>query len=385
MRLLGIVLLSLSVAVFAQTSQTAPMWYVSGQVMMDDGRAPPEPVLIQTVCNGIAHTAAATDSRGFFSFQVGGADNGMAQDASVGRTDAALGRTQSPLAGPGWPTPTVNPYSNQSSAQQSGATDSQPTGRLPSVERTLDYCELQARLPGYVAASVSLLNRRPADDPSVGTLILRRIGSLEGRTVSATTLAAPKAARSAYENGRKAAARNKLEEARSLFEKAVGLYPQFAPAWASLGDIQVKQEQPENAARSFENAIQADPKYVQPYLGLALVEASQRQWERLTATTAQALKLDPFDYPLAHCLNALGNYNTRNLEAAEKSAREAERLDSGRRWPQSWRLLGSILASRHAFMEAADQFREYLRIAPLAADADLVRKELARVEELARR
>jgi tetratricopeptide (TPR) repeat protein len=237
-------------------------------------------------------------------------------------------------------------------------------------------------MPGYMPARVNLPNRRPLDGDSIGTLVLRRMEAAEGRTVSVTTLASPKAARSAYEKGRKAAANDKLDEARSQFENAVRLYPDFAPAWTSLGDIQARQNQPENAARSFERAIQADPKYVQPYLGLALIQAAQKQWDKLTATTAQVIGLDPADYPQAYYLDALGNYNTRRMDAAEKSARQAEKLDSQHRWPQSWHILGMILTSRREYAGAAAQFREYLELAPDAANADQVRTLLGRAEAL---
>jgi tetratricopeptide (TPR) repeat protein len=393
MRLWVLALAGASVSSFAQTSQNAPApWYISGRVTMDDGTAPSEPVAIQSVCNGIGYVAAVTDSRGQFSFRVGAADNGMLQDASVGRTNPQFGRLQSALAGPGSATPSADPNTSQDSTQQqSGSTDSQPAAttavgkiQLPTTEHTLDNCELQARLPGYVPATVSLMNRKSADDPSIGTLILRRIEKVEGRTVSVTTLAAPKAARAAYGNGQKAADRNKPDEARRQFEKAVRLYPNFAPAWTSLGEIQTKQNQPGAAASSFENAIQADSKYVPPYLGLAVVQLSQKQWDKLASTTAQALKLDPFNFPQAYFLNALGNYNTHNFEAAEKSAREAERLDSLHKWPQTWHILGLILAFRSDFAAAAAQFRAYLQMAPQAADADQVRTLLARTEELGR-
>ena len=81
-------------------------------------------------------------------------------------------------------------------------------------------------------------------------------------------------------------------------------------------------------------------------------------------------------------MNALANYNLRNIDAAEKSAREAERLDTQGRFPRSWKLLGIILASRSAFPEAADQMRGYLKFAPQAPDAGAVRAQLSQLEAL---
>jgi tetratricopeptide (TPR) repeat protein len=376
-----IAVLAAAPVVFSAHAQTS--WYLSGRVILDDGSAPPEPVSIQSVCNGAASLAGVTDSKGQFGIRLSASSNRAQQDAVGGIIDlsqslaASTGGTQASSSS------SSNSATGQDSTQQS-TTEQARQSYLPSqrAERALDNCELQATMPGFWPVSVSLRNRKPLDSSPLGTLILRRAQSVEGRTVSVTTLAAPKAASAAYEKGRKALAQGKLEPAREQFEKAVRLYPQYAPAWSQLGQIHLKQKRLQDAARSFENAIQADPKYVPPYLGLAVVQLSQRQWEKLAATTAQALKLDAVDFPQAYYLNALGNFNAHQLEAAEKSARQAERLDRMHRWPQVWHVLGLILISRREYAGAAAQFREYLEIAPQAANAEEVRRLLARAESL---
>src|SRR6266849_5875234 len=45
--------------------------YLSGKVQMDDGTAPPEPVVIERVCNGSPRAEGYTDAKGRFSFQLG--------------------------------------------------------------------------------------------------------------------------------------------------------------------------------------------------------------------------------------------------------------------------------------------------------------------------
>jgi tetratricopeptide (TPR) repeat protein len=78
-------------------------------------------------------------------------------------------------------------------------------------------------------------------------------------------------------------------------------------------------------------------------------------------------------------MNALANYYLKNLDAAEKSAREAERLDAQGRFPKSWQLLAAILSSRGANPEAAEQLRQYLKLAPQAPDAAAARAKLAQL------
>jgi hypothetical protein len=95
------------------------------------------------------------------------------------------------------------------------------------------------------------------------------------------------------------------------------------------------------------------------------------------------LQLDSFDYPQAFFFNAVANYNLKHAEAAEKSARSAEKLDTRHQFPQIARLLGAILSERHRYAESADEFRNYLLLAPRAADAPAVRKQLEDMEKLA--
>jgi tetratricopeptide (TPR) repeat protein len=138
----------------------------------------------------------------------------------------------------------------------------------------------------------------------------------------------------------------------------------------------------EDALQSFQTAIRADPKYVDPYLSVSAIQAVEKQWPQLAETTGALLRLDPYDYPQAYYMNAVANYNLRNIDAAEKSVREAERLDTHGRFPRSWQLLGVILANRRAFPEAADQMRGYLKFAPQATDAGAVRAQLSQLEAL---
>jgi len=162
----------------------------------------------------------------------------------------------------------------------------------------------------------------------------------------------------------------------------VQIYPGYAAAWFELGRLAANRGDLDDGLRSYQKAIQSDPKYVGPYLSVAAIEAVKKQWPQLLETTGALLRLDPYDYPQGYYMNALANYNLVNNDAAERSAREAEKLDSQGRLPIIRRLLGAILAGRRAFPEAVEQLREYLKFAPQAPDAGAVRAELARLETL---
>ena len=193
----------------------------------------------------------------------------------------------------------------------------------------------------------------------------------------------PKEARRAFAKAAAALKAKRTDEAIRDYEQAVTLFPGYAEAWYELGKLRLEHQQPDAARHALESAIRANPKYAEPYLTLAILEHAAGHWKRLVDVTGALLQFDAIDFPQAWLLNSVGNYNYHNLEAAEKSAREAERLDSRRKFPESWRLLGLILAQRGDFAGEADQFREYLKLAPSGPDSDAIRARLAEVAKRA--
>ena len=254
-------------------------------------------------------------------------------------------------------------------------------GNASAGERRLDGCELRARLPGYESETISLAGRI-SDQSDLGVIFLHRVGPAEGLLVSMTSLAAPKDAQKALQKGRQALAKGKWEDARKSLEKATRIYPRYAEAWFELGRLQVAQSDPPAARASFEAAIRADAKFLLPYVGLAVLQGAAQEWPQVEETTARALALDPYGFPGMHFYNALAKFHQHDLEGAEKSVREAERLDKNRDIVSAWELLGVILAARRDFAGAAEQYRTYLALAPRASNATEIRARLDRMERL---
>src|SRR5581483_3660827 len=128
--------------------------------------------------------------------------------------------------------------------------------------------------------------------------------------------------------------------------------------------------------------VKADPKFVGPYMELAVLQWKAEKWQEVADLSEKVIKLDSFDYPQAHFLNALSNYYLKNMDVAEKSAREATRLDTRKQYVTSIRLLGVILANKQDYNGAAEQFKSYLQLAPQASDAATVRSQLSQLEKM---
>jgi VWFA-related protein len=215
-------------------------------------------------------------------------------------------------------------------------------------------------------------------------LILAGLLAQAGGVPGAAAQQPPKAARDAFGKAAKAAQDKKTDEAMRNYQKAVALYPDYAEAWCELGKLQLAQNQLDEARSSLGAAIKASPDYIEPYKALAVLENKAKNWKELVNITDRLLKLSPAGNWQAYFFNAIGNYNAQNFEAAEKSAREAERLDTQHKFPTTWQLLGGVLARRGDFAGAAEQYREYLKWkADGRPDSEAIRAKLADMEKRA--
>jgi tetratricopeptide (TPR) repeat protein len=332
--------------------------YISGKVAMQDGSPVPPSVTIQRICSGMTKIVAYTDSRGRFSFQWNNGNEVIsdASDAGSPRVHAGFGGSQSAGA--------ANPMASD-----------------PYSSRIMN-CQLRANAAGFTSDAVNLVNRRTGDDPDIGLIVLRRIPGIEGTSVSVTSMMAPKDARKAYEQGLQSVLKNKPADAEKEFEKAVAVYPNYADAWVSLGKLRLRRQSVEPGRTALLKAIELDPKLIVPYLELGFLSVSQAKWQASADYMGRAVELDPVDFPEAWYANAVANYNLGKYDAAEKSAREAVKLDPRHANPRSGYLLGLVLAEKHDFAGAAAELKTYMQLAPGAPDAAQVKDQLAQLEKL---
>ncbi len=331
--------------------QRRPMM-ISGKVTLDDGSAPPGPVTIERVCAaGQPRAEGYTDSKGRFSVTLG-QEGDVMPDASESPTRSQMGGLASPSGG-------------------------------GVRERDLQTCDLRATIPGFRSELISLASRRYMDNPDVGTMILHRLANVEGFTTSATLAMAPKDARKAYDKGLEDVKKSKPDDAQKEFQRAVDLYPKFAPAWYELGRVYEGRDHLDQAREAYGQALAADSKYINPYERLYLLDGREAKWQEVADTTDKVLHLNPYDFPAAYYYNAVANLQLGKLDPAEKSAREAVKIDTSHQNPRSNYILGIILAQKQDLKGAAEFLRAYLQFAPDAKDSDKVKTQLAEIEKSA--
>lgn len=334
-----------------------------GKVVMEDGTPPPDSVTIQLVCRANPRNVGFTDGKGGFSIDLGSRMNDATLMDASQNSGGGGGAFGGPFGG--------------SSGNRTGSMN----GSNGMNERDLMGCDLQAALAGFRSEQINLSTRHALDNPDVGSIILHRLANVEGLTISATSAFAPKDAKKAFDKGREAERKQKWDEAEKDFQKAVDLYPKYAAAWYQLGLVQQEKKNEDAARKSYAQALAADAKFVSPYQELAMMDAREQKWQDVIDDTNRLLRLNAVDFPQAWMFNSLGNYYMKNLEAAEKSAREGISHDAGHHYATMNHVLAAILEQKHDYAGAAEQLRVYIQFAPNATDIAQVRQQLSAVEK----
>lgn len=323
--------------------------FISGKVVLQGG-GPAARIAIERICNGMVRREGYTNNKGNFQFELG--RNSMERDASQADSDRMV---------------------------------SNRNARFPPAggsDIRYDDCELRASMPGFTSSSVPMRVFAGATQLEVGTIVLTKMGVAEGPTVSVNTMTVPKEAHEIFEKGRKAASEKKFDSAITELNKAVTVYPQYAAAWSLLAEIHRLQNQFEPAKAEYAKALAVDPKFLSPYFGLSAIAVMENKWTEAAQLTDQLIQLNSVAYPMAYFFNAAANLNLGKLDAAELSARKFQQVDKAHTRPDIALLLANILTGKHQYAEAAQLYRDYLAVKPDAPNAEALKKEAQRLEEL---
>ena len=210
-----------------------------------------------------------------------------------------------------------------------------------------------------------------------GDNFLRRIPNSEGQTVSITTLVAPKEAKKAYKKGLNHYRNKRYEKAQEQFEFAVDEYPDYAAAWAFLGETRLTLGNESGVREAFERALEIDPKYLKPHRLLIEQEIQDEDWERAAELAKSAIRLNPFDNSIRYYLG-FSQYKSGHLEEAFASARSGLSNRPGEvAQPRIHELLGMILAKQGNYEPAAARYRKVLAAWPNSDFAPALRKQLS--------
>jgi tetratricopeptide (TPR) repeat protein len=318
--------------------------FISGTVVQENG-APPVGAFIELDCSGSVAMKATVESNGRFWLPLGETGFGRQfQDASQDVENPFL--RDSDTSPYDWRSPTR--------VQKMPATDS----------KKLLGCTLRASLNRYKSSVIDLSTSPLSMINDVGTIVLFPIEKVRGTTVSGTSLLAPKSAKKQMEKAKVALRKDKVADSEKYLKSAIALYPRYAEAWFQLGRLYEAQWRIKDAGDAYAKAIECDNMYVNPYVWLGRISAAEQKWQDAADLTDHALALDPAAFPETYYVNALAWFSLKNLVLAERSGRQAERLDSTHRFPKLHLFLASISAGRNDIVGSIEELRKYLKYGP---------------------
>ena len=128
--------------------------------------------------------------------------------------------------------------------------------------------------------------------------------------------------------------------------------------------MRLQKKATDPAREAFQKAVDADEKLVEAQVELGTLAAQQSQWPDAVKHLDIALQLDPVDSPRAWFMDAVAEFNMKNLDGAEKRARQALKMDPGHTNPDANRLLGLVLATKGNLSEAAVELKTCLDLVP---------------------
>ena len=164
--------------------------------------------------------------------------------------------------------------------------------------------------------------------------------------------------------------------ALARFEEAVKQNPQDAESLSNLGQVLVRMQRTAEAIPYFERATTLNPSRWAYRFNLSRALALLQRWDEAVASYRQAQALFPDDYATTFNL-ALTLHKKGDDAGAVTEYKKAIALNPN---DASFRM--ALAISYEALQqkpEAAGQYVEYLRLSPLAADAERVRAKIAQL------
>jgi len=333
----------LAAAVLVAAQDTFRQLYLSGKVTLPDGSPPPEAAQMELVCRGQVQPQDPTKEDGSFNFAVGGGGAGSISARGGGGAIGASGSDQS--------------FVNMSD------------------------CQVRAALAGYNSSVVQLGRRSVFESPDIGTIILTPLGADGQPTrdplVSVSALKAPGKAANSYEKAKEELLKEKPDAKKAVkeLEKAIKEYPDYSAAWYLLGEARVMMNDPEAAREALNKSIETDPGFVTPYVTLALLELGQSNVEAAAKASDLALELVP-RHPEACYYNGMAYANLGDLEKAQTSLEVVAGSSYAERFPQTFYLLGTIIARSGDLEAAVPHYNRFLELAPNSNMAEPVKQQL---------
>jgi tetratricopeptide (TPR) repeat protein len=199
-------------------------------------------------------------------------------------------------------------------------------------------------------------------------------------TVSLSQMKVPGRARRLFQKAQDAFRKARLNDAFSLVQKALGIYPDYAQALTLRGILRMQQGDARSAEPDLEKAIQLDYGDEMSYSALACLLNNQGEYDRAAQTLDRGMSLNPKSWQ-AHMEMARALIGKKNFGGAMRSLDRADTFA-----PPNVAIThlfrAEALVGLKNYDGAAKQLQAYLEKSPNGPEAADARRELEQLKQV---
>jgi len=253
-------------------------------------------------------------------------------------------------------------------------------GHLASALAQNQACFLWASVDGYRSSTKPLAEWFNSSGKNKGEIRLEPFSSSSAGLASANGQPTEKGQVKMYKRAREDAAKQDWPKAIASLRSVVSGCSNCAAAWFALGIVQQIAGGRKDAEESFLAAARADAAFAPPLIHAAALAAVRGDWQATSRLAQQAIELNTTAFPNAYALAAIANINLQKIDAAQKSATEGLKLDTGQQFPELEYALGMALYSNNQLEDARKHLEAYLARSKKGPDASAAQATLAEIK-----
>ena len=166
------------------------------------------------------------------------------------------------------------------------------------------------------------------------------------------------------------------KDAEAAFRAAVAAAPNFAPAYAAIGSLEMKAGKLESAVESLKRAIQFDSNDFDANVNLGIAYVNLRKYDDAEPALLAAAYINR-EAVTPHYYLGIIFFLRHDLDVARKAFETAKQLKDPKSLPLTHRYLGQVYEAKKMHQEAVAEFETYINLVPEAKDAEGVRKAIS--------
>jgi tetratricopeptide (TPR) repeat protein len=196
--------------------------------------------------------------------------------------------------------------------------------------------------------------------------------------IPSSRLLVPDKAQKEFQKGSDALAKKNWAEAKTHFDSAIAIYPDYDVAYNGLGMALASTGDSKTARPAFERAIRLNENFAEAYRNLARISLSERNFEEMNNLLTRALSADPLNaWALAYVAYAelqLHEFNEALAHAQKAHTVEHKGLAS------THTVAALALEALNRQPEAISEYELYLQEDPNGRDAARAKDKIARLK-----